>query len=350
MSDTEDGRELEEILDQRITIETNILDFFLISRWKGDWVRYSPVFIKGNINTQKKIEWSLLTYIFGAFILSYDTYTIGRNYGDRVEGVGLIDAPDSNGTSAALAPVVPFLMFYFWRGNIWIKIFVAIAGIFILNALILINSRGAFIGVFVGSLYFFSHMVRSKIKFRFQKTTVFIFIILGLAAVTTLVDKSFINRISSLTEISDEEKSGSHRYRMWLSAIDLTKDYPLGVGAYGFERLSQIYVDPNLFFDGQIEKAVHSIWFQALSETGILGFFFFLMLIFSTVKTSKIIKKSCLKENKTYEFYLAHSLQSSFITSLVASTFINQFRVNTVYWQILFIACLYSIIIKNSDN
>ena len=107
MSDTEDGRELEEILDQRITIETNILDFFLISRWKGDWVRYSPVFIKGNINTQKKIvkfvqeRWNTLPRNVKGLetrFYNYCYFTVTSRWGYEVRTLGdlkkLIENPD----------------------------------------------------------------------------------------------------------------------------------------------------------------------------------------------------------------------------------------------------------------
>lgn len=302
------------------------------------------------LDSQNKIEWALYTYILGSLYLSYEAYNTGRDVFGRVEGIGLADAPDSNGAAASLAPAVPLLIFYFWQGNMKVKVFTVLAGAFIINALVLINSRGAFLGVAVGVMHFLWEMFTSRFKVKFQKTLVFIFIILGMAALAVVVDDTFIDRMSTLTNVQDEEASGSHRYRMWLSTFDLVADYPFGAGAFGYDELSPIYVDPSLFFDGQTQKAVHSIWFQALSEVGWHGFFFFIMLVWSTFKVAKITKKKCMENNNIYQYYLSHALVSSYVAMLVTSSFINQFRVTSVYLIILFIACYYSVIVLNEKK
>ena len=300
---------------------------------------------------KKKLEWALFAYILGSFYLSYETYLTGRNYyGGRVEGVGLSDAPDANGAAASITPAIPLLIFYFWQGSKKVKLSIAIAGAFIVNALVLINSRGAFLGVAAGAMYFLWEMFTSNFKTRYQKSLVFLFIILGLSALAVVVDDSTMERINTLTNIEDEETSGSHRYRMWLATFDLMSDHPFGVGAYGYEYLSPIYVEPHLFAEGQKHKAVHSIWFQALSEVGWHGLFFYIMLVASTFKTAKLTKMKCIENNDIYQYYLAHALLSSFVAMLVVSSFINQFRVTSVYLTILFIACFYSVIVLHEKE
>ena len=302
------------------------------------------------LDSQKKIEWALFAYILGCFYIGFEAFSTGRNIGNRVEGIGLPDSPDSNGAAAAITPALPLLIFYFWQGSKKVKVYIAIAGAFIVNALILINSRGAFVGVAAGAMYFFWEMLTSNIKVKYQKTLVFIFMTLGFAVLAMLVDESFMERLNTLGNLSDEDASGSHRYRMWLATFDLMNDYPFGVGAYGYEFLSPNYVEAHLFAPGQKHKAVHSIWFQALSEVGWHGAFFLIMLVLSTFKIAKLTKRKCIENNDIYQYYLAHALLSSFVATLVVASFINQFRVTSVYLIILFITCLYSVIVLHEKS
>lgn len=301
------------------------------------------------LDTTKKLEWSLLAYIIGSAYIGYEAYVVGRNSGDRVEGIGLIDAPEANGTAAAIVASIPLIIYFLWWGNKKIKFAMIIFAPLIANGLILINSRGAFLGLSAGLVHFMWTMFFSRFKFQHQKKVSMALVLLGLSGVFYLVDDAFIERMSTLTYPQDEGASGSHRVHIWLSALDLVEDYPFGVGAYGFEILSPEYVDEELFFGGQKRKAVHSIWFQSLSEIGWHGMLTFCLLVIATYASLVRIKKKCTEENNHRLFYLSHTLQSAFITILVTSTFINQFRVQIVYWFIFFAACLYSIVIVNKQ-
>jgi len=299
------------------------------------------------IDSMKKLEFSLLVYITGSAYIGYEAFVVGRNSQGRVEGIGLIDAPEANGTAAAIVASLPFIIYFLWWGNKKIKIAMMIMGPVIVNGLILINSRGAFLGAVVGATVFMWSMLFSHIKTKNQRIVAIGLIVLGLSGVFTLIDESFFKRMITLTNVEDESASGSHRYHMWFSAINLAKDYPYGVGAYGFEILSQAYVPEELFFGGQEHKAVHSIWFQALSEIGWIGFFIFLIIIISAFISLYRVKRKCMDNKDMPTYYFTQALFSAFIGLLITSSFINQLRVQMIYWFILFVACLYSIVLKN---
>lgn len=302
------------------------------------------------LDTQQKLEWALIAYLVGSTYIGYEAYVVGRDQWGRVEGIGMVDAPEANGTAAAIAPTVALLIFYFWKGGIKMKIATTLMGVFILNGLILINSRGAFLGAAVSGLYFMFEMFKGKIKFQYQKQVAFALILLGLIGISVLVDESFVDRMYTLTEVEDESKSGSHRYRLWLIAIDQTFEYPIGSGIFGFQYLSPAWVPEELFIGGQKRKAVHSIWMQGLTEIGWIGFAAFMLIIFYCFRFLSRIKKQCIQNNDLYNYYLAHALLSAYLGILVASTFIDQFRVQTVYWMFLFISCYYSIMIINKNR
>lgn len=299
------------------------------------------------LDSQQKIEWSLLVYIIGCAYIGYEAYVNGRDQFGRVEGIGLIDAPDSNGVSAAMVASLPLIIYFLWWGDRKIKIAMLLAAPLIVNGFILINSRGAFLGCVAGVGAFLWIMMFSRLKSPKQKRVAIGIAVAGFAGALSLVDATFIERMMTLTEVEDEMASGSHRYRMWVATFDLVRDYPLGVGARGYELLSAVYLPSFLFFDGSNYKSVHSIWFQALSEAGWLGFFVFIGLILSSFRSLRSVIRLARERGQTRTYYLAQALYCGFLGLLVTSSFINQFRVQLIYWCILFCSCLYSVVVVN---
>ena len=292
------------------------------------------------IDNEKKFTLMLWFYLFGCAYIGWEAYNTGRTDQGRLEGIGMIDAPDANGFAAAIAPAIPLLMYWgFYGEKVKHKMIAAVLGAFIVNALILINSRGAFLGVAVGSFYFLISIFLSKYRKTGQRLKIVLLIVAALGAAYSLTDDIFWERMSTLQQIEDESKSGSHRYRMWLATFDMIGDRPLGLGVNGFKILSPYYVDEYLFHKGQIFKAVHSSWCQALAESGWPGFFAYIALIISTLRVAEKTKRH-LKQSENYTIYfLIIALQAALITFIVSGTFINRFRAEVLYWLIMFIGC-----------
>lgn len=321
---------INEILNQRFLIDFLKMIFTLVIAFKL-------------LDTDQKLNYAIYFFLLGCAYIGYEAFVTGRDEFGRVEDIGMVDAPGANGTAAALVPALPFLIYFFWFGNKKIKFLMIIFGALTLNGIVLINSRGAFLGAVFAISYFMWELYRSKFKVKYQKIIVVLFFLLGSIALLNIVDDSFVDRMNTLTEVEDESKSGSHRYRFWLLTFDLLSDYPFGVGAFGYETLSPSFIPEYLFDRGKNTKAVHSIWFQALSEVGWHGGIFFFILIYITYKMTKKVKQHYLKLNMNKEYYFTHALQSSFLALLITSSFINQLRVQIIYWMILFISCNYGI-------
>lgn len=302
------------------------------------------------IDTPARLQMALWTYVVGAWYIGFEAYNVGRNSFGRVEGIGPVDSPDANGVAAALAPAVPILMYFAWRGSLSGKIAAAFLGVWIVNGLVLINSRGAFLGVLAGSGYLISVMLLSPYQRANQRLFAVLIVVIACAGAIYLADDSFVERMSTLREVEDESKSGSHRYRMWLTTFDLVDDYPAGVGAMGYQTLSPIYVDPDLFFNNQTTKAVHSSWFQALAELGWLGLLLFIGLIVSCFRAIRRTQRSLRDPDDPSSYFLAVAIESGLIAYLVAGTFIDQFRAQILYWMILFVCCAWKIYCKGVEE
>ena len=223
-------------------------------------------------------------------------------------------------------------------------------GAIIVNGLVLANSRGAFVGGGIASVYFVWEMLRSKFKVRYQRIITVFLILCGLISLSVVIDASFLERMSTLSDVSDGRKSGSSRVTFWILTFDVLKEYPFGTGASGYELLSPNYVPAEYFDRGKSVKAVHSIWFQALAEVSYIGFFFFMMIIYTTYRSLKQLRRHYWEIKDVYGYYFTHAILSSYIGVLVASSFINQFRTQIVYWLILFTACLFNIAILKKKN
>lgn len=304
------------------------------------------------INSEKALDACLWAYVLGATYIGYMAYTVGRDWQGRIEGIGMIDTGgDGNMTAAAIAPALVMLMYFAWLGNKKTKFFAIFCGALIANGIVLINSRGSFLGVVMGASFFLFFMVFSKYQRAGQRGTAILLIMMGLAGVVYITDDLFWSRMSTISEVEDGAASGSHRIEFWLATFDVLKDYPLGVGILGFIELSPNYLPEHYFENRSIGKAVHSTWFQVLGEVGWLGIFVFFCLIMSTFKTSLKTKRKLI-ELKLYDCYFKIiALEGALICYLVAASFINRSRAEVLYWLILFIIASFNIyVLKKVDT
>ncbi|WP_133470509.1 O-antigen ligase family protein [Paraglaciecola marina] len=300
-------------------------------------------------DTEKKLDYLIYGYLYGAFYLSFYVFQFGRNSGSRVEGVGMVDAPDSNGVSAALAPAVVLCLYYFWvNSNVKIKALFAITGVFVANALILINSRGAFLGVSVGLSVFIWSMYFSSFQRKNQKLTVIAIVILGLAGSTVIIDDGFIKRMQTLmveTEVDEEKESGATRTAYWVAAIEMSKDYPFGAGRAGFNYYAPVYIPENINTGNSKHRSVHSTWFETLSEIGYPGIIAFMMMLWGAYKTTQAAKKKLKGVGNVDAYFKILAIQCALITFIVTMTFLNRLRAEVLYWIILYTACVYNVYI-----
>ncbi|SHK45979.1 O-Antigen ligase [Marinobacter antarcticus] len=303
------------------------------------------------INSEKALDACLWVYIFGVTYIGYLAYSAGRNADGRVEGIGMVDTGgDGNMTAAAMVPALVLLIFMAWMGNKKVKLLAVFCGIFIVNGVVLINSRGAFLGAVVGGMVFIFYMVFSKYQIKGQRMTAALIIIMGVFGVLYLADEAFWSRMETIQEVDDGAKSGSHRIEFWMATFDVMADYPLGVGINGFIELSSNYLPEHYFENRSTGKAVHSSWFQVLSEIGWPGPVLFLFLLSSTLKLSHKTKQFLLKKDHYKAYFKVIALEGALISFLVAASFINRARSELLFWLILFVAVSSNIYYLQANN
>lgn len=294
------------------------------------------------INDEKKLRLALWSYILGATYVGYVAFGTGRNQGLRVEGIGTVDSPDSNGIAAAIAPALVLLVYYAWMGNKYIKAATVVCAALIVNAIVLINSRGAFLAAAVGGAVFILYMLFSRVQHANQRFMAILIICGGLGGAYSLTDNYFWERMETIQEYEDSEKSGSHRTEFWLATFDMLEDHPMGLGVRGYNKISKFYLDPEKY--GDLNKSVHSSWFQVLAEIGWIGLALFIGMLRCCYKLSVTTKRYLVENQKIDQYFLMFAIETSLLSYLVAATFINRCRAEILYWLVLFVACAVNIL------
>jgi len=289
------------------------------------------------VNSPRILDVSIWAYLVGATYIGYLATSVGRGAGARVEGIGMADAPDANDTAAALVPAAVFLMYYAWMGNKKVKLLCVFCGALIANGLVLINSRGSFVGVVVSAGLFLLYMMFSRYRKEGQRAMAVVIIILGISGGLYVADDQFWDRMRTMENVEDEGASGSQRINYWLAALDISTDYPLGAGIYGFNFLSDVYLPPE-YQGGEGGKSVHSLWFQGLSEVGWPGIGLFIIALMSLFRFSRKAKQWVLENEDNVSYFKLLALECALLGYLAAGSFINRFRAEILYWMILLLA------------
>ncbi|GGY80124.1 O-antigen ligase family protein [Marinobacter zhanjiangensis] len=288
------------------------------------------------VNSERALDASIWAYLIGATYIGYVATITGRNSRDRVEGIGLVDSPDANGVASALVPAGALLMYYAWMGNWKVKFLCVGCGALIANGLVLINSRGAFLGVVVGAGIYLLHMIFSRHRKKGQRAMAIMIAVAGISGGLYVTDDVFWDRMQTLENLESKE-SGAGRVTFWLTTFDMLKDYPMGMGVQGYNQLASFYMDDET--RGGVEnRSVHSLWFQGLGEVGPVGFGLFVMALLALRRMSRKAKGLALDRGESTTYFKLLALECALISYLVAGSFINQFRAEILYWMILLVA------------
>ena len=293
------------------------------------------------LDTPARLRQSLWAYLVGATYIGWEAYSVGRNSNGRVEGIGPVDSPDANGTAAAIVSAVPMILCLLTTGTWRERLVAAACGIWIVNGLVLINSRGSFVAATISSALVLIYIFGSRMQQASQRLSAVLVVMISLGGVFWLADDAFWDRMNTLNEVEDESKSGSSRVRFWMATFDLVDDHPFGVGVKGYNKLSQIYVDPSLLGSDKAQKSVHSTWFQALAETGWLGLFLLVSMLLASFRATRQVRRTAVENNDSHTFWSAVAIEAGLLSYIIAASFLDRYRAEVLFWFVLYTAVLY---------
>jgi O-antigen ligase len=202
----------------------------------------------------------------------------------------------SLGNPAYVAPYLVFSMFF--AAYLWIRSKASAAaktltyvGYAVLIAIfsfffILSQTRGAFLGLGAGVgvlVLYFAIAGRGALR-KWSLAAIIVLVVVG-GGLFSIRNSSFVQRLPEgrLLQISLSDATAQTRFWVWSEAWRGFLDRPvLGWGPENFTAVYDKYFDPRFFVPGQNTETwfdrAHSVFFDYLSETGVVGFLSYLSI------------------------------------------------------------------------
>ncbi len=297
----------------------------------------------GVITDYNKYRWITAALVLGGLSWGWDAYTNPHFNSGRLVAIGGPDSFNDNEAAAHVIPTLPFLALFFWQGTRWQRIIAVVAAPFIVNMIILCNSRGATVGI-AAALVAGVLLLNWRLRLRLALVAA-----VAIPLVVSLVDQRFIDRQLTLVQFMGEGIEGqqfqndgaaSERVLSWKGGLNLIGDRPLGVGGGGYDMLSPVYA-PEVVeaHEGEV-RAVHNTYLWAAADWGIPGFIALLGFIVSGLLTLHRIRRETMSDQMKLETL---ALEVALISFLGAAVFINRLYAEILYWLVALAASLANI-------
>lgn len=294
------------------------------------------------LTKRQNFETLILVLIGAAMYLALSVqWGEGAFHGGRFDrGVGGSDFREGNFLAAHFAFLLPFLGVSLLTGRWKVKLLCLLAAPWIVNALIITRSRGAFLSILVGALVTLFQLPR----LRSHRKKIFLLMLVGLIGAFSLTDQDFWERMGSITvEREDLDVSAQSRIEAWKAALAMAKDYPLGVGAGKFLQYVEQY---NPLLAG---RDTHNTYLRCLAELGVQGLTVLFLLIASSFYTLRRVSQTTRQMperiRSVYDLYQMAS-GTALIIYLTAAVFISSVYIEEFYWFLMFPVFL----LKSAEN
>jgi len=241
---------------------------------------------------------------------------------NRDLGIVAPNAGEENALSAHVAGMMPLFGFYAMFGKKWEKIASFLIIPFLVNLVILANSRAGSLAVIMTGV-----LALIFVKRGFRKR-VALGLVGGLCLFLYLGHTSFWDRQKATMDYETVETTDARIY-LWQGALKMAEDHPMGVGGRGFEQLFDNYVQG---IDTDRAKDVHNTFLLALVEWGYFGLFLFCgFLLHGFWVFYKIIRDS--RETPSYRYYIdSMALGLGLVGILIAGIFHTRLYAESIWW------------------
>lgn len=234
----------------------------------------------------------LMVAVFG-ILEYYDINILGFRFSPRRGSTLNI----RNFASEYSAIALPYLIFFAFKKQGWLpRIFSIVSGLIILSFIFYCRTRSSFVAILVYLIILFVFFFFNKSSFEHNLKKMY-FVILAIVVTSVLIgslsppniDKTRTDLGNTVTSVFEKEKpENTSRRNYIITALRIFRDEPLvGIGTGSWFGIYPIYNgtmynDENIFTTSEINP--HNDYLELLSENGIFGLLFFLLIIFITAK------------------------------------------------------------------
>lgn len=313
----------------------------------------------------KRSVWALISagvFLGTISVFQYITNTFENDYGGfaqakimqisgdvsdyRISG----SVGDPNFFAQAMLVLVPIcLERIMHEKNRWLKVIAIWGGFVSIMAVVLTFSRGGFLSLAVVLIAFI--VIYPP---RIQSVPYIIFLAL---VIVNFVPQTFYERIISMEEIFSSISVGFKtndysirgRASQNAAAIEMFKTHPfLGVGWGNSVKLYQEYSQNLGLAPSASDRAIHNLYLEILSQSGIVGLTVFIIIIWQTSKVLILSRKICISMKKLDLAGYITSLGLGFMGYMIASFFVHAAYPRYFYLLIGVIFSLHNVIKDNT--
>jgi probable O-glycosylation ligase (exosortase A-associated) len=284
------------------------------------WLLYCLIILA--CEERKHFRWIVLVIIVGSFTWGWDAYMDPERVAGRLQAIGGPDSRNDNSAAAQLLISLPFIVVTILTGSRVEQVIALVAAPFVVNAIILCNSRGATLAIGMMAL---SALVLTKGAQRKRLAAV---LVAGAVAGFALSDPEFITR--QLTILTyEQDTSATGRIEAWYAAGRLLRDYPLGAGGGGYDKLSPIYNPIVVARFGGAERAAHNTYAWIVSDWGPQGLTAFLGMLATTAWSLHRTRRKTTDPKLKLDTLC---VEVALVGFMVAGFFINRTYAEAFYW------------------
>jgi len=281
----------------------------------------------------RDIRYFVFAHIIGCFLWGYTAYL---NPGSgRLENIGYGDVAGSAFASMQMGTGLAFAGFAF-LGTSGILRWVAFSSIpFVLNAIILMATRGGVVGLLAGvpvAIYFSP---------KSQRRIVMLCLAMAPVLLVTLAHELFWSRMSTMLEGDALVAEGSAGTRIAVAQANLqmSMDHPWGAGHRGNDLLSPHYLPPELLSpkdgvrEGDPIRSAHNTLLAVLVDHGFIGLILFVLLHISIARCLIRIRFHSSSPVAGELGAYAAALSTSLVVYWANAQFTNSTKAEAVIWM-----------------
>jgi len=260
------------------------------------------------IRTKKEIMGYLILFLILNLLNSFHVLLEGLTSTKRVFGFAGVMFVDYVG----IAITLNFILLLMSRGKKY-RIFLAFSFIIFVAALLVTQTRNAWLSTFLCLLLLIIFIILHSKKFEMKRSFLIltlissILVMSSLVLVVTSLKPEVTERAEQTTKVEESiDQSGQvqssllTRVFIWHTAYLAFLEHPvIGIGAYSFPFSShQYYKVPRLIFENYVEGlSPHVTYLAVAAETGLIGLFAFLFFLVASLKFSF----DSIKHSKSFE-------------------------------------------------
>jgi len=265
-----------DLLAVGILLNATLVHLFLAPSWAVSLGPYSLLakfvllyfLIRASLWERQDIYRLCAILVLGAGYIGYEVTINDRGHiqKGRLEGVGVPGATGANELGNLLVTVLPLIGTCVIHGPLALRLFALAAAPLVLNVILLVNSRGTFLGLIAAAIVFLPACPPRARRFAAAGLCAGL-----LALVFLLRDPHIVERfLTTFAPAEERDSSAQERLVLWRAGIAMVLDHPLGSGGYAFKRVrgKDYMPDVGLWYT---VRSVHNGYINEACEWGIQG-------------------------------------------------------------------------------